>query len=236
MKKIISALFLLSSIALANEYYSKLNPINTYNVKSSVSGQVLYVNNAIESQQANNSTIIKIDAVVDKENLKQSEIKLKNLKAILKIEEGVLQSFQKVSSKSQFDKDNQKVKILNISSSISDLETQIATLKDQIAKKELYEKDNYIYDIAVEVGDYVTPGVSLYTSMDMNSGKLEFFIPINKADEIQTQDIYLNGEKTDLKISKLNKVADSTHISSYKCEIIVPSATKFSTLIKIEFK
>lgn len=236
MKKIISAFLLLSSISFANEYFAKLNPINTYNVKSSVSGQVVYINNQIESQQANNSTIIKIDAEIDKENLKQSQIKLDNLKAILKIEKGILKSFQKVSSKSQFDKDNQKVKIFNISSSIADLETQIATLKDQITKKELHEVNNYIYDIAVEVGDYVTPGVSLYSSMDLSAGKLEFFVPINSADEIQTKDIYLNGKKTELKISKLNRVADETHISSYRCEIIVPDATNFSTLIKIEFK
>ena len=236
MKKIIGLLLLSSSMILASEYYAKLNPINTYNVKSSVSGQIVFVNNAIESKYAKNSTVIKIDSKVDAEDLKQSQIKLKNFKAILKIEQGTLKSFKRVSSKSRFDKDNQRVKIFNISSNISDLETKIATLKDMISKKTLIEKNNYIYDVAVEIGDYVTPGVVLYSSMDLSAGKLEVYIPINKANEIQSKTIYLDGQKTDLKISKLYTIADSTHISSYKCEIVVPSPKSFSNLVKIEFK
>ena len=93
-----------------------------------------------------------------------------------------------------------------------------------------------MYNIAVEVGDYVTPGVLLYTSMDLSAGKLEIFVPIDTAKEIQNKTIFLDGKKTDLKISKLYDVADTNHISSYKCEIIVPSPQLFSNLVKIEFK
>jgi len=236
MKKIMSLVILLSSSIIASEYYAKLNPVNTYTIKSAVSGQIIYVNNDIESHKANNSTIVQIDSNINNEDLKQSNIKLQNLKEILKIEKGILKSFNKVSSKSRFDKDNQRIKIFNMASNISDLETKIATLKDAISKKILIEKDNYIYDISVEIGDYVNPGVVLYSSMDLSAGKLDIYIPIDKANEIQTKVIYLDGQKTDLKISKLYKIADSTHISSYKCEIIVPAPTSFSNLVKIEFK
>jgi hypothetical protein len=236
MKKIIVTLVLLSSIGFASEYYAKLNPVNTYNIKSAVNGQIVYVNSEIESNTATNNIIVKIDSTIDNEDLKQSTIKHKNLKEILAIEKGTLESYKKVSSKSKFEKDNQKIKILNIASSVSELETRIVTLKDQIAKKTLVEKNNYIYDVAVEVGDYVNAGVLLYSSMDLSAGKLEVFIPIENASDIQTKTIYLDGIKTDLKISKLYNIADSTHISSYKCEIIVPSPKKFSQLVKIEFK
>jgi len=236
MKKIIGSVVLLSSVLMASEYYSKLSPVHTYNVKSSTMGKVTFVNNELESQIATNSTIIKIDSKIDEEDLKQSKTKLQNFKQILKIEEETLKSFQKVSSKSRFDKNNQRVKIFNIASNISDLETKIATLKDTIAKKVLKENANYIYDIAVEIGDYVTPGTLLYSSMDLSEGKLEVFIPISESSSIKSKTIYLDGEKTDLKISKLYSVADSTHISSYKCEIIVPSPKSFSKLVKIEFK
>lgn len=236
MKKIISLVLLVSSVVMASEYYAKLNPINTYNVKSAVSGQIVFVNNTIESKKATSSTIVKIDSKVNIEDLKQSQVKLKNLKEILKIEQGTLKSFKKVSSKSRFDKDNQRIKIFNMVSNISDLETKIATLKDTIIKKTLIEKDNYIYNIAVEIGDYVNPGVVLYSSMDLSAGKLEIYIPIDQANIIESKTIYLDGQKTDLRISKLYKIADSTHISSYKCEIIVPSSKSFSNLVKIEFK
>lgn len=236
MKKIISLLLLISSVVMASEYYAKLNPVNTYNVKSAVSGQIVFVNDAVESKKAKSNTIVKIDAEVNNEDLKQSKIKLKNLKEILKIEQGTLKSFKRVSSKSKFDKDNQRIKIFNMISNISDLETKIVTLKDTISKKTLTEKNHYIYNIAVEIGDYVNPGVVLYSSMDLSAGKLEVYIPIDQAGVIESKTIYLDGQETDLKISKLYKIADSTHISSYKCEIIVPSPKSFSNLVKIEFK
>jgi len=236
MKKILSLFLLVSSTLLASEYYAKLNPINTYTVKSAVSGKVIFVNTEIKSKKAENSIIVKIDSTVNVEDLKQSQIKLKNLKEILKIEQGTLKSFKKVSSKSKFDKDNQRIKIFNIASNISDLETRIATLKDTIQNKTLEENDNYIYDIAVEIGDYVNPGVVLYSSMDLSAGKLEIFIPIDNVNDIQNKTIFIDGQETELKISKLYKIADSTHISSYKCEIIVPSPKRFSSLLKIEFK
>ena len=236
MNKILSLLIALGTMGFASEYYAKLNPINTYTVKSSVSGKVVYVNNDIESKIANNETIIKIDSKIDAVSLKQSQIKLANLQETLKIQKDILKSYQKISSKSKYDKDNQKITILNIVSSISDLNTSIATLEDQIEKKTLVEKNSYIYNIAVEVGDYVTPGVLLYSSMDLSAGKLEIYLPISSVSDIKNKKIFLDGVETDLKIAKLYDVADETHISSYKCEIIVPTPKQFSNLVKIEFK
>lgn len=236
MKKIFCGLLLLSGIGFASEYYAKLEPFKTYDVKSAVSGKITFVNDDVKSKSVKNETIVKIDSKVNRIDLKQSKMKLESLKSILAIEKGVLKSFNKISSKSKYDRDNQKIKILNMESSISDLETKIATLEDTIAKKTLKESDKYIYDINVEVGDYVNPGTALYTAMDISKGKLEIFIPIDKAKEIKTKDIYLNGQKTDLKIWKLYNVADKQHISSYKCEISVPDAKNFSKLVKVEFK
>ena len=177
MNKKISVLLLLSTIGFASEYYAKVEPVSIYNVKSSVSGKVLYVNKDIESKNIKNDTIVKIDANVNKIDLKQSKIKLKGLKDILTIEKNTLNSFKKVSSKSRFDKDNQRIKILNVTSSVSDLETKIATLNDLITNKTLKEQNKYIYNIAVEIGDYVNPGTLLYTAMDLTKGKLEIYIP-----------------------------------------------------------
>jgi hypothetical protein len=126
--------------------------------------------------------------------------------------------------------------ILNTASTINDLKTKIATLKDTVKNKNLSEKNSYIYDVAVEVGDYVTPGTLLYTAMDLSKGKVEIFLPIDEATTIKEKDIYLDDKKSDLKISKLYTVADSKHISSYKCEIVIPNPETFSKLIKIEFK
>ncbi len=232
-------LFFILSITLfaSQEYFAKLEPIHTYKVKSSVSGQVTYVNSSLEAMQLTDSQlIIKIDDTVNKIDLKQSKIKLQNLQMIQSLEEENLERFEKVSSKSKFDKDNQRIKILNATSTISDLQTRIATLEDTIKNKNLYESNRYIYDIAVEQGDYVNPGTQLYTAMDRSKGKLVVYIPIDQAQTIKQKDIYIDGEKTDLKIAKLYTVADEQYISSYKCEIHLPNPQSFSSLKKIEFK
>lgn len=236
MKKILTGLAIASSFAIAAQFYAKVEPINTYNVKSSVSGKVLYVNETIQSKQSDDNAIIKIDDVINKIDLEQSIVKLKNLEDILELEKGTLESYKKVSSKSKFDKDNQKIKILNIESSISDIKTKIKTLEDTIKNKNLKEQNKYIYDIAVEIGDYVNPGTLLYTAMDLSKGKLEIFIPISDADIIKSKTIYINDKKTDLKISKLYTVADTKHLSSYKCEIIIDNPKQFSSLYRVEFK
>jgi len=59
---------------------------------------------------------------------------------------------------------------------------------------------------------------------------------MDSAMDIKNKTIYLDGKKSDLKISKLYTVADTKHISSYKCEIIIPAPKTFSKLTKIEFK
>jgi len=57
MTKIIAFFVLIHSVAFASEYYAKLNPINTYEVQSAVSGQVVFINNEIKSKYAKNSKI-----------------------------------------------------------------------------------------------------------------------------------------------------------------------------------
>ena len=72
--------------------------------------------------------------------------------------------------------------------------------------------------------------------MDLNKGKVEVYIPISEAKSIVSKTIYIDGKKTNLKISKLYAVADTKHISSYKCEINIPNPKQFSVLVKVEFK
>lgn len=220
----------------ATEFYAKLEPINTYVVKSSVSGEVIYTNDKLEGEFAKNSTIIRIDSTVNRIDLEGSLAKLKILENMISVEQKNYEKIKKVSTKSDFEKDAQKLKVLNYESQIADLKIKIETLKDQISNKTLSEKDGYIYSIDVKKGDYVNPGSQLYVVKDLSHGKLEIFLPIDMAQTYSSKTIYLDGEKTDLKIDKLYTVADSKHISSYKCEIIVPNPKQFSKLVKVEFK
>ena len=235
--KIISFVLFLSSFVFGMEYYSKLEPYNNYVVKSAVSGKVIFSNDEVEGKSVNKKTkIIEIEHAVDKIDLDQTKNKLEVLNSMLDIQEKNYNRLYKISSKSAFEKDNQKIQVLNLQSSKSDLLIKIANLEDTIKNKQLFEENMYIYNISVKKGDYVTPGTLLYESKDLSKGKLEIFIPISDYDSFSNKTIYLDGQKSDLKIDKVYKVADSKHISSYKVEIVVDKPKVFSRLVKIEFK
>jgi hypothetical protein len=234
--KITSMIVILNLSIWANEYFSKAQPLEIYNIKSAVSGKIIYINDSIKGSKVTNATIVKIDSKVDKVELKQTKNKIKRYKEIIKIEKGTLKKFEKIKSKSQVDKDNQKIKVLNIENQLSDLIVKKTILEDKIDKKLLVENKRYISSINVKVGDFVNPGTLLYTADDLSKAKLEIFLPIHNAKMQSKKTIYINGKKTTYKINKLYKVADTKHISSYKCEIIIDKPKNFSKLVKIEFK
>ncbi len=235
MRYLFVFLVLISSL-FSMEFYAKLEPINNYSVKSAVSGKVIYTNDEIEGKFANNSIVVKIDSEVNEVELKQSLNKLESINQMIDIQQKNYERLLKISSKSGFEKDTQKLNVINLESSKADMLIKIATLKDTIKNKKLMEKNNYIYNIAVEKDDYVNPGTLLYEAKDLSKGKLEIYVPIADVDTIKTKTIYIDDEKTDLKINKIYDVADSKHISSYKCEIIINNPKTFSRLVKIEFK
>jgi len=234
--KIVWLCLLFISSVFASEYYAKLEPIESYEVKSAVSGKVIFSNSKLEGSKANNSVVIEIDSLVNKVELEQSRNKLKYIDEMLKIENNNYNRLNQVSSKSEFEKDTQKLKVINLESSKADMIIKIESLKDTILNKRLIEKSNYIYNISVKEGDYVNPGTLLYEAKDLSKGKLEIFVPISSINEIKNKEIYLDGEKSDVKISKIYDVADSVNISSYKVELILDNVETFSRLVKIEFK
>ena len=235
MKILGTFLFAITTI-FASEYYAKLEPIESYQVKSAVSGKIIYSNSKIEGLKANNSTIIEIDSIVNKVDLEQSRSKLRYIDEMIKIEKNNYDRLNQVSSKSAFEKDTQKLKVINLESSKADMIIKIETLKDTISNKKLEEKSNYIFNISVKEGDYVSPGTLLYEAKDLSKGKLEIFVPIAQIDEIKNKEIYIDGIKSDIKISKIYNVADAVNISSYKVELIVSDVKTFSRLVKIEFR
>lgn len=234
--KIITLFLLMITTIFANEYYAKLEPIESYQVKSAVAGKVIYSNSKIEGLKANNSTIIEIDSMVNKVDLEQSRNKLKYIDEMIKIEKNNYDRLNQVSSKSAFEKDTQKLKVINLESSKADMIVKIETLKDTILNKKLQEKSNYIFNIAVKEGDYVNAGTLLYEAKDLSKGKLEIFVPIAQIQEIKNKEIFLDGEKSNIKISKIYEIADATNISSYKVELILDNVNIFSRLVKIEFR
>jgi hypothetical protein len=235
MKIILFCLLIINSV-FASEYYAKLEPIDSFNIKASVSGKIIFTNEKIEGMKAKNSLIVEVDSKINQIELKQYRNKLKLVNDMITIENNNYSRLSKVSSKSAFEKDNQKVKVINLKSTKADLIIKIENLKDMIKNKKLIEKSNYIFNINVKKGDYVNPGTLLYEAKDLSKGKLEIFVPIKEAMILKDKSIFIDGKKSDIEINKIYTIADTQHISSYKVELLIPNVKTFSRLVKIEFK
>ena len=235
MKYIISLVLVVTSL-FSQEYYAKVEPIHTYNIKSSVSGKVIFANTNLEASIVKDTVVIKIDDKINKIELAQNRVKFTRMNKVLKIHKETLKSFNKVSSKSKFDKDKQKIVILNSQVSLNDLRVRIETLKDTISNKNIKLNNLYIQEIFVNNNDYINPGTLLIKALDLSEAKLEIFVSSSEIEDINKKEIYIDDKKSNLKISKIYKTTDSKHLSSYKVEIILSNVGQFSKLVKVSFK
>jgi len=235
MKYIVTLIIFTVSL-FSQEYFAKIEPLNKYDIKSSVSGKVVLSDLSKEATFIKDDLIIKIDDKVNKIELRQTQSKIRSMNQILKIHKQTLNSFNKVSSKSKFDKDKQKVVILNTQITLADLNTKLQTLKDTINKKNIKVKSLYLNKIYVKKDDYVNPGTLLLSAYDLSKGKLEIFLSKDELKDLQNKTILIDGKKEDIKINKIYKTTDDKHLSSYKVELILNNVSSFSKLVKITIK
>lgn len=234
--KYILGLVIITVALQANEYYAKIQAINEYKIKASISGKVIFSDTKKESTHVNNAIIIKIDDKINKIDLKQTKNKISNLRQVLNIHKQTLKSFNRVSSKSRFDKDKQKIVILNTKATLNDLQTKLLTLKENIKNKNISVNNLYINQIFVKKGDYVNPGTLLISAYDLSKGKIEIFVSKEDLINIKEKTILIDDKKEDIKINKIYKTTDSKHLSSYKVELIIPKVEQFSKLVKVSIK
>ena len=257
--------FFLPFTVYAQIHYAKLEPVETYAIKSAVAGKVLFADESKEGHIGTASPVVRIDDTVDKEQKKALTVTLEALQETLALTEEMVANQEKVfardaayynrikdlKTKSKTEKDrvfatmsaskNQllslKEKRATLKRQIADTNYQLAQLEDRIGKKSVSAKGLYIYKVAVRADDYVNPGILLLTAMDTRKGKLTIFLDADEIEGIDSKKIYLNGKETNLKFSKVLKVADAVHISAYRAEIVIDNpGGLFSRLMKVEIK
>ncbi len=264
MKIYIILLVLIGKI-VAGEYYSKIEPVDNFYIKSSVAGQVVDVKEKYEGKISDYSVIIHIDDKIDVMDLKSSMKKLTLLKSNIKLSKesllytkksmGIDQSnYNRIKDLSTYSKVQKDAKLLSLINSKNnyiksknslqnlqtqklDLELKIEILKDRIEKKNIkINKNLYIYKIYPQIGDFVNMGSPLVDVQDLSLGKLTIFVSSEDLENIEEKKIYLNDKLSKYKIDKVWRVADTQNISSYRVEIIIDKPKRFSKLMKVEFK
>ena len=264
MKKILSLLLLTSVALFAKEYYSKVEPYEILTISSNVSGQVTFADEKSEGKVLGKKAYVKIDDKLDRIELTNVSKKITLLKNTLKLNESMKKNYEEILAKKQKNYDNIKAlktksviekdrefydlvatqntlistakEVDNLKVQINDLNLRSAQLRKSIADKSLSAKGHVLYALSVKEGQVVNPGMALSQVADISKAKLTVYLNARDMKDAKNKIIYLNGKKTMYKINRLWSIADATHLSSYKAEIIIKAPKHFSELMKVELK
>lgn len=242
-------LFLLSQL-WSDVYYAKAEPLKKHIIKSNVTGKVVFANESIEGSLAGATSIILIDARVDRIEKQRLSSKVSLLTDSVKHYQAVYEkrfhyykSIKKLSSKSKTSKDNAFYTQASAKQSLNSAKIELAnskqalyTLNKQIREKQISFKNWYVYDLHVLEGDYVTLGTPLLTVADISKVKLTLFLSAYDASHAHDMDLYVNDIKSEVKLNQIWKMSDSEHLSSYEATLILPALPQLSQLLKIELK
>ncbi|MDK2062389.1 hypothetical protein PJV89_08640 [Aliarcobacter butzleri] len=228
-------IFLLFPIFLfANSYIAKIEPKDEFSIYANASGEITYLDKNKEMNIIN-GVIVKIDNVLDKENLSLYQAQLKLLNEKLSILQDYYNKFKTIKGKSDFEKDEKYMEIIELKNSIKDLEISIANTKNTLSKKEIALDNLYLKEFVVNKYDYVNVGTKIATAYDISKAKLVIYLNSEDYKDIKSKQIYLDGKKSDVKIKKLDITPDKTFISAYKLELEIDSK-EFGKSITVEFK
>jgi len=262
--KLLMILFFSVTALFSNEYYAKVEPIEIRNISSNVSGLVISADEKNLGTMLFDKPYIKIDALLDLQELRYIKDKLQYLRKTLTINEGVLSNlenalkrkrvnYERVASlkiKSQLEKDKEyydlinsenqflstQKEIQNLKVQITDLKLRKAKLNQSVKDKNLKAQGYVLYELNVKAGQVVNPSTPLAKVADISKAKLTIYLNKEELNRAKEKIIYLNGKKTDYKVSRVISIADSKNISKYMAQIIIDAPKVFSSLVKVELK
>jgi len=255
---------LLASTLFGDVYYARVEPYEVRKISSNVMGVVLYTDEDMIGERLSKKPYIKIDAVLDKEELRVTQAKLAIIEDTLKVNTEVLKNLEASLVKKRVN--YERVKELNIKSSVEkdrefyelvasensylatlkevntlksqkeDLKLREAQLERSIHDKYLVAEDFTLYSIDVKVGQVVSKGTPLATLMNTKKALLTIYLSASDLQDAKKRAIYIDGEKSRLKIDRVLNIADSKNISKYKAQIIMDAPKTFSKLVKVELR
>ncbi|WP_031347813.1 HlyD family secretion protein [Sulfurimonas hongkongensis] len=262
--KILLIMILTFTLSFAKVYYSKVEPYEIRDISSNVLGLVLFIDEDMIGKKLGSKPYIRIDDELDVKELGFIEDKLEYLQDIVKVNEEVLlnlensiqrkrenyKRIEELKFKSTVEKDreyhelissenqylNTQKEILNLKVQIADLKLRQAQLLRDVKDKSLKNEGFILYEILVKTGQVVNISTPLAKVADVSKAKLSIYLDESDVAGAKEKVVYINGEKTSYKISRLLKIADAKNISKYLAQIIIDSPKLFSKLATIELK
>ncbi|RUM64930.1 MAG: HlyD family secretion protein [Sulfurimonas sp.] len=262
--KLIMTLIVTLSVLCAKEYYAKVEPYEIKTISSNVSAVVLRADEAKEGTLLDGNDYIVLDDKLDTVELKKITRKMALLRQTIAYNQKMIQNYEallekkkrnferikNLKIKSSVEKDrefydlvasqnqylNTQKELANITIQLNDLQLREAVLKKSIRDKHLSNKGWMLYDLLVHQGAFVTPSTPLAQLADVSKAKLVIYLNRDEVEGALAKTLYINGIKSPYKITKIWRIADAKHLSSYKAEIVMDAPKVFSNLVKVELR
>ncbi|NQY93500.1 MAG: hypothetical protein HRT43_04975 [Campylobacteraceae bacterium] len=234
-------ILILSSLINASTYIAKVEPYNSYKIKTQVAGVVTFSNKQKEFTYIEEYT--KIITI----NTKEEQISLQSLKDSLSIQNEILKIHQKNFKKklkvkhiSEYEKSQEKLLLLNSKQFISKLEISIAILKKHMSDKKFYANNIYLNEIFIEKNEYAEVGELLYELYDFSKLKLVIFVKADEIKQLREKNLFVDNIQNDFKIEKISQVRDTKRVSTHKVVLSKVNLNNnniyFGQIVKVEFK
>lgn len=195
--------FLLLPIFLfANNYIAKIEPKDEFSIYANTNGEITFLDKTKEMSIVN-GVIVKIDNVLEKENLNLYQTQLKLLNEKLVILENYYNKYKTITGKSDYEKDEKYMQIIELKNSIKNLELSITNTKDILNKKEITLNNLYLKEFIVNKYDYVNAGTKIATAYDTSKAKLVLYLNKEDYKDIKSKEIHLDGKKSNATIKNL---------------------------------
>ncbi|TKI69550.1 HlyD family secretion protein [Sulfurimonas crateris] len=262
--KIFTLFALLLTLSHAKIYYAKVEPYEVRDISANISGLVLSADEALVGTVLTSKPYIKIDSEVDEKELRLIKEKLMYITNSLEMSEAVLvnledslvrkrENYRKIEPlkfKSSVEKDrefydliasenlylNTRKEIQNLKVQISDLRLREVQLTRSIKDKNLVAEGFVLYEMMVKPGQVVGVATPLAKIADTSKALLSIYLDEEDVLDAKKRVIYIDGEKTSYRVSRLLNIADSKNISKYMAQIVTDSPKLFSKLVKVELK
>ena len=248
--KIFTLLALLLTLSHAKIYYAKVEPYEVRDISSNVSGLVLNADEALIGTTLSSKPYIKIDSEVDELQLEMSEAVLVNLEDSLARKRENYRKIEPLKFKSSVEKDrefydlitsenlylNTRKEIQNLKVQISDLRLREVQLTRSIKDKNLVAEGFVLYEMLVKPGQVVGIAAPLAKIADTSKALLSIYLDEEDVLDAKKRVVYIDGEKTSYRVSRLLNIADSKNISKYMAQIVTDPPKLFSKLVKVELK
>jgi len=262
--KILSLLLFLTTLAFSKVYYAKVEPYELRDIASNVSGEVIFTDEDMLGKVLKSKPFIKIDDELNRDELVSVKEKLSYLQNTLTTNEKILvnlkdaltrkkENFKRIESlsiKSKVEKDREFYDVVgsensylatlkeinSLKTNISDLRLREKQLEKSIADKSIAAKGFVLYALKVKEGNVVNMGTPLATVADVRKAVATIYIDADELVNIGAKHIYIDGQKTSYKLTRVLKIADTKNISRYRAQIIMKRPEIFSKLVKIELK